>query len=144
MSTTSSISTPCILLMIRQRFIFLFISNGCINLCCQFACPNNKPAYHRTVLNVMLIDVVCVHLASTYSHLLTNCNLLNIPLFSTFSTFSLSKINDHGVITGTFLGTFALLSLSSHKAVCSTHCCHSFSGFKTPGSHFGDRSVAST
>lgn len=97
MSTTSSISAPYILLMIRQRFIFLFISNGCINLCCQFACPNNKPAYHRTVLNVTLIDVVCVHLASTYSHLLKNCNLLHKPLFSTFSTFSWSTINDHGV-----------------------------------------------
>lgn len=145
MSTTSSISAPCILLMIRQRFIFLFISNGCINLCCQFACPNNKPAYHRTVLNVMLIDVVCVHLASTYSHLLTNYNLLNKPLFSTFSTFSLLKINDHGFIIWYISRNFCFPVIKkSHKAVCSTHWCHSFSGFKTPGSHFGDRSVTNT
>jgi len=99
MSTASSLSAPCILLMIRQRFIFLFFSDGCINLCCQVACLNNKPAYHRTVLNVMLIDVVCVHLTSTSSHFPTNRSLLKKPLFSIFCTFSPSKITyGHEVI----------------------------------------------
>lgn len=144
MSTASSLSAPCILLMIRQRSIFLFFLDGCINLCCQVACLNNKPAYHRTVLNVMLINVACVHLAPTYSHFPTNHSLLkNLYFLSSFPCANHQElVMIMESLSGIFLGILCFpVTRLNHEAVCSTHCCHSLSGFKNPGLHSGNREL---